>query len=112
MPTIHGELTSTTDTTIYQPPKHRKMIPTLVKFVNKGTATVTVTLKAVDLGGNEDVIDEITLAAGQEVGMIPQPPIAMKALDSGVYDLDKGDKLVGVLDTAGTVKYTITYRLK
>lgn len=111
MPTIHGELTSTTDTTIYQPPKHRKMIPTLVKFVNKGTDTVTVTLKAVDLGGNEDVIDEITLAqpggiilaAGQEVGM---------NLDSGVYDLDKGDKLVGVLDTAGTVKYTITYRLK
>lgn len=103
MPTIHGELTSTTDTTIYQPPKHRKMIPTLVKFVNKGTATVTVTLKAVDLGDNEDVIDEITLAAGQEGGM---------NLDSGVYDLDKGDKLVGVLDTAGTVKYTITYRLK
>lgn len=103
MPTIHGALTATSDTDIYQPPRHRKMVPTVVRFVNAGSNTVTVTLKQVDPADNAQVIDEITLPSGQEFGM---------TLDSGVYDLDKGAKLVGALDAAGTVKYTITYRLK
>ena len=103
MPTIHNKLTDTTDTIIYTPPRHRKMVPTMVRFVNKGSNTVTVTLKQVDPEGNAKELDEITLAASQEFGM---------TLDSGVYDLDRGKSLSGVLDAAGTVNYTITYRLE
>lgn len=103
MPTIHGQLTSTTDTVIYAPPLHRKMVPTVVRLVNNGSNTITVTLKQVDPAGNAQDLDEITLAAGQEFGM---------TLDSGVYDLDRGRRLVGVLSDTGTVNYTITYRLE
>jgi len=103
MPTIHGQLTDTSDVVIYAPPRHRKVVPIVVRLVNSGTATVTVTLKQVDPAGNATTLDEVTLAAGQEFGM---------TLDNGVYDLDKGAKLTGALDAAGTVNYTITYRLE
>ena len=102
MPTIHGTISTTTDVDIYKPPEDKKIVLTMVRFVNSGTATVTLTLKQVDPIGNAKELDEITLAAGQEFGM---------ALDNGVYDLDVGAKLVGVLNTNGVVKYTLTYRL-
>lgn len=103
MPTIHGQLTGTTDTVIYAPPLHRKMVPTVVRIVNSGSNTITVTLKQVAPDSTAQVIDEITLPAGQEFGM---------TLDSGVYDLDRGSRLAGVLSDTGTVSYTITYRLE
>jgi len=103
MPTIRGTLTGTSDVVIYAPPKHRKMVPTVIRLVNSGSNTVTITLKQVSPANDEAVIDEITLPSSQEFGM---------TLDSGVYDLDRGAKLVGALNAAGTVKYTITYRLK
>jgi len=102
MPTVSFVLTDTNAVEIVKPPKHRKVRVKFVRLYNKGGADATVTLRQVSPdGGQTKDVDEIMVTAGQE-----------KEFDAEVvYDLDRGFKLTGALDAAGSVRVTVTYEL-
>jgi len=103
MPTVHKTLTGTSAVDIVKPPKHRKVKVRFIRVYNAGSSDSVVTLQQVSPDGSltKDV-DEIPITNGQT-----------EIIDgcSAIYDLDRGFKLTGALDAAGTVNITVTYEL-
>lgn len=109
MPSKAVELKTTSDTVIVKPPSNRKVKVTFSSVYNADTADHVVTLKAVtyDSAGNvlnERTIRVIFIATTQTEALVGE----------SIYDLDRGEALVGALDTAATnpVHVSVTYKLE
>jgi len=104
MPTKLVALTGTSEVDILQLAEHQKAEIKFLRVYNAGSSNVKVLLQQVSPGGTiVKPLDIIPIAAGQ---------MEVISAEDVIYDLDRGYKLQGALDSTGNVMITITYRVK